>query len=101
MRREQRHRLTCAGHRLLLGAGGLGVAEYPVARDAIEHTVACALCRGGEAVGAAELGRLRQRDEKSSFAEREPARLLSEISERCCPDPFEVAAVRREREIKV
>ena len=54
-----------------------------------------------EAIGPAQLRRLRQGDEQSCFAEREPARLLAEIGERGGPDPFEIAAVRGEREVEV
>ena len=54
-----------------------------------------------EAIRPAQLRRLRQGHEQGCFAEREPARLLAEIRERGGPDPFQIAAIRGEREVEV
>ena len=54
----------------------------------------------GIAVRPARLGRLRQRDEERGFGEGEPLRLAPEICEARGAGAFEIAAVRREREVE-
>src|SRR4029078_13696578 len=100
MRREQRHGFARIWHRLVFGALDFGSAEQSVASGAVEHTIARALRCCREAVGPAQLRRLWQRDEEGRLAERQPARLLAEIGERSRPDPFEMAAIRCERDVK-
>src|SRR6185437_1513737 len=73
MRREQRHGFARIWHRLVFGALDFGSAEQSVASDAVEHTIARALRCFREAVGAAQLRRLWQRDVKAQdlvFAQR-------------------------------
>ena len=100
MRRDQRHFLARRRHVLLLGVRDLGVAEQSLAGDAVEHAVARELRLLGKAIGPPKFRRLRQRDQQRRLAEREPPRLLAEIGERGRADAFEIAAIRREREIK-
>ena len=45
--------------------------------------------------------RLRQRDQQSCLAEREPARLLAEIGKRCGAHAFEIAAKRGEAQVEI
>src|SRR4029453_8609969 len=65
-----------------------------------KHAIACMLRCFREAVGAAELRRLWQCDEEGRLAERQSPRFFAEIGERSRPDPFEIAAIRCEREIE-
>ena len=100
MRCDERHFLARRRHVFLLGVRDLGIAEQSLAGDAVEHAVARELRLLGKAIGPAIFRRLRQRHEQRRFAEREPPRLLAEIGERGRADAFEIAAIRREREIK-
>src|SRR5262249_26428125 len=68
--------------------------------NALEHSVTRVARRGHRAVGTALLRRLRQADQHRRFAQRQAARLLSEISERRRAYAFEIAAVRRQAEIE-
>ena len=52
------------------------------------------------AVGPARFRRLRQRDQHRGLRQRQPARLLAEIRERCGARAFEIAAIGREAEIE-
>ena len=100
MRGDERHFLARGRHVLLLGVRDLGVAEQSLAGDAVEHAVARELRLLGKAIGPPKFRRLRQRDQQRRLAEREPPRLLAEIGERGRADAFEIAAIRRQREIK-
>ncbi len=85
-----------------LGLGGyrLRGREKTLGRSDIEHAIAGPACRLGIAVRPARLGRLRQRDEERGFGEGEPLRLAPEICEARGAGAFEIAAVRREREVE-
>ena len=73
----------------------------PCARRHVPSTRLRARARGlGYAIGAAQLGRLRQRHEQGRFRQRQAARLLAEVGERCRAHALEVAAERREAQIK-
>src|ERR1041384_5322432 len=100
MRRTERHGLPFVRHRLFLGMYDLGRAIEPAPRDAVEHAVARPLGRARVPIGPAELGRLRQRYQERCRAEREPPGLLAELSERRRANAFEIAAIRRERQIE-
>ena len=100
MRRKKRHWLAALRHLLLLRPRDFFIAERAVPRDPVEHAVARSLRGLREAVGPAGFRRLRQRDQERGLAEREPARLFAEISERGRPRPFEIAAIGRERKVE-
>ena len=98
VRGERRHRAARAGRAFGLRLRDLVERKAACKADAVEHAVARAMRDVGRAVGPAQLGRLRDRDQQRGFAEREPPRLLAEIGERGGAHAFEVAAIGRERE---
>ncbi len=100
VRRQHRHWLASGRHRLEPRPLDLVERHDAGGRDAIEHAVA-RIARGlDRAVGPAQFGRLRQRDEQRGFREIEAPRLLAEIGERGGADAFEIAAIGREAEIE-
>ena len=70
----------------------------PTAR--CEHAVAGGARRLRVAVGAAPLGRLRQRDEQRGLADGQPPRLLAEVGERGRAHALDVAAERRQAQVE-
>ena len=88
-----RHRLVFGARDFVVrhGAGGIGAIEHAVARGARGFRVA---------IRPPPFRRLRQRDQERGFAERQTLGLLAEIRQRGGADAFQVAAVRRQRQIE-
>jgi hypothetical protein len=80
-------------------ARGFPVAEQSSRHHAGKHAVARGMRRLRMAVWPALFGQLRQGDEQRSFGNREPLRLVAEISERSGANAFEVAAIGRQRQV--
>src|SRR3982750_406122 len=80
---------------------GIVAADLLLLDHAVEHAVARFARRIGIAIEPAGLRGLRQRDQQRGFSQRQPLRLLAEIGDRGGANAFEVAAVRRERQIEV
>ena len=66
-------------HGLEARAAGFGLGDHAGVHDALQHAITRRARGLRTAVGAALLGRLRQRHEQSRFADRKPARLLAEV----------------------
>ena len=100
VRRQHRHRLASVRHRLALGARDLVRRHGARGDQPIEHAVAGIARRIRGAIGPALLRRLRQGHQQGRLPERQAARLLAEIGERCRAHAFEIAAIGREAEIE-
>ena len=100
VRRERRHWPPPRRHRLELGLRDLVGRQAPGRGDSVQHAVARLACGGERAIRPAAFGRLRQRHQQRCLAERQPPRLLAEISQRRSADAFEIAAVRRKAQIQ-
>ena len=101
MGREHRERAADRGHGLGPHPRGLGGSEKAARDGAGEHARARGAGGGGVAVRPARLGRLGERDEERGLRQVKPARLAAEIGERGRPQPLDVAAIGRAREIEV
>ena len=100
MRRQLRKCAAADGNRLVRRAIGLGRGDDAFLPRPLQHAVARDTRRARIAVGAAPLGRLRQRDEQGGLADRQPARLLAEIGERRRAHALDVAAERRQPQVQ-
>ncbi len=85
----------------MLGGIALGARNDMAGEGAIENAVARLARDFGKTIRPPRLRRLRQRDEKGGFGNREPARLLAEIGETCGSHALDIAAIRRKGEIEI
>ena len=101
VRRGERHEpalLRNGGDTRLLRIGG---TDLPDRRHSQQQAVARDPRDVGMAIEAPLLRRLGQRDQQRGLVERKALRLFAEIGQRCGAHAFEIAAKRRERQIKV
>ena len=100
MRRQHRQRFARMRHAFRFRARNFIARHRARRRHPIEHAVARGACDVRKAIGPAQFGRLRQSHQQRRFAQRQPPRLLAEISQRGRADAFQVAAIGRQRQIK-
>ncbi len=101
MRREDRHRPAQPRHQRCLRLDGV-VARYKSLFDhAVEHAIARRAGGVGIAIYPAGFRRLRQRHQQRCFGKRQSLRLFAKIGDRCGANALEIAAIRRQRQIKI
>ena len=96
----KRQRQTTRWHGLLARFRGFPRADGAARREYTQDLVACGARGGRVTIRAGALRRLRQHDEQRRLAEREPLGLLAEPCQRRRAHALDIAAIRREREIK-
>ena len=101
MRGEHRKCPAFAGDSFALGRVMVGRADHAVCKNPVEDSVAGGTRGLPITIRPPGFRRLRQSDQKRRLGDRQALRLMAEIGKARRPQPLDIAAIRREREVKI